>query len=274
LHDRVFITKRGTPTYEAKDMALQPIKYKEWPFDNMVITTAHEQNEYFAVVFKALEELDKNFKGKLNHLGFGMVNLKSGKMSSREGNIITGIGLIEQGIEAVRKIIDDKENLSEKEKVEISEKVGIAAIKYSLLKGNPLQDTTFDFEESISFEGNSGPYLQYTYARAQSILREASSDQQSAISDQQRFNKEEMALLRTFYKFPEVVSDAAKNLAPNLICSYLFDLAQKFNLFYKKHQVLKAKSDEQETRLALTAATAQVLKNGLYLLGIEVLEKM
>jgi len=273
LHDRVFITQKDTPTYEAKDMALQKIKMKEWPFDTMITTTAHEQNEYFGVVFKALEELDENFKGKLNHLGFGMVHLKGGKMSSRTGNIITGINLVEQGIQEVRKIIKDRKNLTSEEIDHISEKVGIGAIKYSLLKTNPLLDVTFSFKESVSFEGDSGPYLQYTYARARSILRDTGSWETESLN--QLGNEEEMTLLHTLYKFPEIVFEAGNNLAPNLICSYLFDLAQKFNLFYKKHKVLIAKTEGlRNARLALTAASAQVIKNGLYLLGIEVLEKM
>ncbi|MBN2016371.1 arginine--tRNA ligase [Candidatus Dojkabacteria bacterium] len=281
LHDRVFITKRGTPTYEAKDMGLQTIKYKEWPFDYMMIFTAHEQSEYFKVVIKALEELNPVFQDRIRHYGFGMVNLKSGKMSSRTGNIITGIGLVEQAIEAVKKLIKDKNDLSEKEKEKIAEKVAIAAIKYSFLKNNPFQDSVFDFEESINFEGNSGPYLQYTYARAKSILKEI---EQSTIynlpsspaggQSSKDFNTEELLILRTLYKFPEVVFESGMNLAPNLLCSYLFDLAQKFNLFYKKHKVLKAKNEERKARLAITAATAQVIKNGLGLLGIEALEKM
>ena len=273
LHDRVFITNKGTPTYEAKDMALQPLKYKEWPYDKMVITTAHEQNEYFSVVFKALEKLNKKYKGRLMHLGFGMVNLKSGKMSSRLGNIITGISLIEQGIEAVREKIKDKTELREKEAV--SKSVGIGAIKYSLLKGNPLQDMTFDFEESISFEGNSGPYLQYTYARAKSILRQVKGSNSPDLIKERKFNDEELALLRTLYKFPEVVSDASRNLSPNLLCLFLFDLAQKYNLFYKKHRVVDAQNPEvRSSRLAITSAVAQIIKNGLYLLGIDTLEKM
>lgn len=276
LHDRVFITKKGTPTYEGKDMALQPMKYKVWPFDKMIIMTAHEQHEYFKVVFKALEVLDPKWRDKLMHIGFGMVNLKGGKISSRKGNIITGIELIDQGIAAIREIVEDRDKLTTDQKEDIAKVVGVGAIKYSFLKTDPLQDMTFDFEESVSFEGNSGPYLQYTYARAKSILREATFETQSSkLETGYNFNAEELSLLRTLYKFPEVVLNAGNALAPNLMCNYLFDLAQKFNSFYKKHSVLQADSEEQtQMRLAITAATAQVLKNGLHLLGIEVLEKM
>lgn len=272
LHDRVFITKKGTPTYEAKDMALQPIKYKYFPYNFMIISTAHEQNEYFNVVFKALEELDTKYKGKLYHLGFGMLNLKTGKMSSRTGNIITGVDLIDQSISAIRELIKDRKNLTEIEKEEVANVVGIGAVKYSLLKTNPLQDTIFNFQESINFEGNSGPYLQYTYARAKSILKNQNLRFENSLYEP---NDLEISILRTFSHFDEIVFAAASTLSPNILANYLFSLAQKFNLFYKKYKVLKAEDkDITNFRLALTMASSQILKNGLNLLGIKILEKM
>lgn len=276
LHKRVFITKNGTPTYEAKDMALQKIKYTEWPFDYMIITTANEQNEYFKVVLKALDELDPVFKGKIKHLGFGMVQLKSGKMSSRTGEIIGAIELVDQAVGAIQNIVKDREGLSENEKAKIAEVVGVGAVKWSFLKSNPLQNMTFDFKESVSFEGNSGPYIQYTYARAKSVLAEAGSYAPDKLDLEKVFTeKEEEALLKTLYKFPEVVAKAAEKLSPNTLCTYLFDLSQKFNAFYGTCRILQAESAEiKNSRLLLTAAAAQVIKNGLNLLGIEVLEKM
>jgi arginyl-tRNA synthetase len=256
-------------------MALQPMKYKDWPFDFMVIMTAHEQNEYFNVVFKALEMLDPKFEGKLMHLGFGMVNLASGKMSSRTGNIITGIGLIEKSIELVQELVKERESLSEIEKNEIAYKVGIGAVKYSLLKTNPFQDVKFSFEESLSFEGDSGPYLQYTYARALSIIKGVSIEETKALSEHIFTNQEEEDIVRILYKFPEVVHEAGLSLSPYLICNCLFDLAQKFNTFYRKHKVLGAETEEiKVSRIFLTKAVVQVLRNGLELLGIDVLEKM
>jgi arginyl-tRNA synthetase len=254
-------------------MGLQTLKYNEWPFDYMLITTASEQNEYFKVMIKAFEMLTPKLKGKIKHLGFGMIQLKTGKMSSRTGNIITGVNLIDQAIAVVKRKIENRE-LTDEEKKNIAEVVGIGAVKYSRLKTDPLQDSIFDFEESISFEGNSGPYLQYTYTRARSILKDANvkSIGMKSIGE---LNFEEESLLRSLYRYPQEVINAAKNLAPNIICSYLFDLAQKFNLFYKKHKVIKARSDNlKKNRLALTASVAQVMKNGLNMLGIDVLEKM
>jgi len=273
LHDRVFITSKGTPTYEAKDMGLQTLKYQEHPFDYMIITTASEQNAYFQVIIKALKLFDKKYIGKLEHFGFSMVNLKTGKMSSRKGNIVTGLSLVENAIKEIYKIIKDKKIFSEPEKKDISEIVGISAIKYSFLKSNPLQNITFSFDESISFEGNSGPYLQYTYARARSILKK--QKEYNLETFDKLGNSEEVSILRTLYRFPEIVIEAGKNLSPHILCTYLFELAQKFNLFYKKHKVINAKDKKvKDARLALTEAVSIILENGLNLLGIDVLEKM
>ena len=264
LHDRVFVTSAGTPMYEAKDMYLQELKFSQWPADLLIISTAHEQNEYFKVIFKALEMLHPKYTGKLKHIGFGMVNLKSGKMSSRTGNIIGGIELVDIVVERVKKFNQDKKT---------AEAVGIGAVKYSFLKNNPLQDTKFDLEESIAAEGNSGPYIQYTYARTQSVLHKAGK-QTSGKTENQKPNSEELAVLRTLPKFPEIVAAAAENYAPNLVCNYLYDLASKFNTFYNKHRIIHSGSVSSNFRLALTAATGQVLANGLKLLGIQAPEKM
>jgi arginyl-tRNA synthetase len=279
LHDRVFITKKGIPTYEAKDMYLQTLKMKEWPYDLLIITTASEQNDYFKVIFKALEEIDSKFKGKLKHIGFGMVNLKKGKLSSRKGDIVGAVELVEMAVKEIEKIVKVRKDLSEKEKREIAQKVGMAAVKYSFLKNNPLQDVNFDFEESISMEGNSGPYLQYTYARIQSLLEKANTKAtaEGRLKANEKFNKEELDLVRSFIHYPEVVREAAEKYSPNLICNYLFELAQRFNNFYNKHDILEERTKDKsqsQLRLVITTATGKVIKNGLDLLGIQVLNRM
>jgi len=263
LHDRVFVTKYGTPTYEAKDMYLQKLKMEEWPYDLLIITTAHEQNEYFKVVFKALGTLDTAYKGKLMHIGFGMVNLKSGKMSSRTGEIVSAVDLVDKVVEKVSQINKDKK---------IAEAVGLGAVKYSFLKNNPLQDTKFDIEESIAQEGNSGPYLQYTHARTQSVLRKAKpTNHQSPITNH-ALSAPELSVLRFLPRFPQIVENAAKTYSPNLICNYLFDLAQRYNNFYNSNRILGEKSEN--FRLALTLAVGQILKTSLNLLGIKAPERM
>jgi len=155
--------------------------------------------------------------------------------------------------------------------------VAAGAVKYSILKFSPETEIQFDIKESINLAGDSGPYLQYTNARCQSVLQKAKQKQLSnlAIKQFSNFNPEELNLLRTLYKFPEVVQEAGENYAPNLICNFLYDLAQKYNLFYNKHSILKAKNQKsKDFRLALTAAVSQILKNGLNLLGISTPERM
>lgn len=269
LHTRVFITKEHYATYEAKDLALAPLKYAEWPYDLSIIMTGNEQSEYFKVMLAALAEINPDLASRTRHMPFGMVNLKTGKMSSRTGSVITADWLIEEAKRSIYKILDKTaSSYTQEQKDRIAEKAAIAAIKYSMLRVNASSDIAFDMEASVSFEGDSGPYLQYTYARARSVLRKASSPL-SPLVPLSPLSPEERLLGRLLVQFSDVVAEAAQNFAPNTLCTYLFHLAQEFNTFYAKNPILG-----NSTRLALTAATAQVIKNGLYLLGIEVLEQM
>jgi len=298
LHDRVFVTKEGNPTYEGKDMELGRLQFEEYSPDLIIHNVGPEQKEYFQVIFKALEELFPHTKGKEYHLIYGWVRLKKGKMSSRLGNVITGDWLLD---EAKKRIKKQFPKLDEK----TAEQIAVGAVKYSFLKVSPPTDVVFDFQESINLQGNSGPYLQYTYARCKSVLDKVevntsnSKDnktnqtwtQQFAIANQKiKVNEEEEQILRTIYKYPEVVEQAAKEYSPNLICNYLYDLAQKFNTFYNKHRILEDRRQKTENRksnieyqvsnissqfrLALTNAVSQVLKNGLNLLAIKAPRKM
>jgi arginyl-tRNA synthetase len=255
-HTRVFVTSEGNPTYEAKDLALELRKMQDWPADKLIITTASEQNEYFKVVFAALERLDPSLAGKLEHIGFGMINLKSGKMGSRTGNIIGGIELVDAVVSEVAKLGE----------ASVAEQVGLGAVKYAFLKKAPTQDMVFDIESSIATEGNSGPYIQYTYARAQSVLRKSTPS--SEIKDYKP-NTEELALLRWIYRYPEAVAESAGRYAPNLLTNYLFELAHRFNTFYNKHTIVGS-----DNRIKLTQAVGKTLNAGLNLLGIEALERM
>lgn len=284
LHTRVFIAKEGYATYEAKDLGLAILKHEEYPYDLSVIMTGNEQSEYFKVMLAALSDIQPDLAAKTRHIPFGMVNLSTGKMSSRTGNVVTAEWLIDEAKKRISVILEkNKSNYTKKDRDVITEKAALAAVKYAMLKVGAPSDIAFDIETSVSFDGDSGPYLQYTYARCRSVLRKA----QDAIGYlgylgdlcDLRLNPEERALARLVNYFPEIVAQAASQLAPNVLCTYLFRLAQAFNLFYAKHQILDStdsseRSDQASLRLSLTAATAQVLKNGLYLLGIEVLEQM
>ncbi|MBI2430513.1 MAG: arginine--tRNA ligase [Candidatus Levybacteria bacterium] len=263
LHNRVFINSLGLPTYEAKELGLAPTKYKDFPYDLSIIVTGNEINAYFSVLLKALSLINPDLAAKTKHIGHGMVRLPTGKMSSRTGVVLTGEWLLDEAKERIQRAYKQMDETT-------AEKVAVGAVKYALLKSGIGRDISFSFEESISLEGNSGPYLQYTYARTQSVLAKVSSIKYQVLSI--KLEPEELAILRAVHKFPEISQEAAEKFAPNLLCTYLFDLAQKFNLFYQKHKILE--SEEKEFRLALTASVGQVLKTGLYLLGIIAPERM
>ncbi len=269
-HTRVFVTSEDYATYEAKDLGLAKIKYSEFPYDKSIIITANEQEGYFKVVLEVMEKIFPELSSKTVHNAFGFVKLKDGKMSSRSGNIVSGEWLLD---EAKKRIKEQFKDMGEK----TLEMVGVGAVKYSMLKFSRTSDITFSFEESINLEGNSGPYIQYTYARTQSVLAKSEIlnpkseiNLKSQILDQ--IETEELLILRLLVHFPEVVEEAGGNFAPNLLCNYLFDLSQKFNNFYQKHKILG--NPMEEFRLQLTSGVGQVLKTGLYLLGIESPEKM
>lgn len=305
LHKRVFVTKDNNPTYEAKDMALAPKQYSDFPFDLNVHVVANEQKEYFRVIFKALELIDEKFKDREYHLPMGMVNLVGRKMSSRMGDVYTVEQLLDDVKSLVVPLIRDRD-LSQDEKDNIAEQVTVAAVKYSMLKVNPEADVAFDIKQSVHLEGDSGPYIQYTFARTQSVLRKGNREQGISeawptLSVENRdnyenldMNSEELSLLRTYIRFSDVILMSAKNYSPNMLCNYLYDLAQKFNLFYQKHRIIDERALDNSNvgnskkeklipspyslvpnfRLTLTAATSQILKNGLDLLGIQVPERM
>jgi len=267
LHNRVFLNRKGLPTYEAKDLALAKKQFADFSPLKIFHVVGPEQKGYFKVVFKALEQILPKTVGKEFHLMYGWVRLKKGKMSSRTGKVVLGEWLLDE----VKKQLLKKFKTPEK----IAEKIAVGAVKYSLLKFNTLSEVVFDIKESINLEGDSGPYLQYTYARCQSVLAKAENVKIEKITVGSHLKAEEISLLRSLYQFPEVVQEAGKKLAPNLICNFLFDLAQKYNLFYNKLSILKADNvNSVNFRLFLTSAVSKVLKNGLDLLGIEAPEKM
>ncbi|MDZ7587363.1 MAG: arginine--tRNA ligase, partial [Patescibacteria group bacterium] len=265
LHTRVFVTSDGNPTYEAKDMALAPVQFKAFAFDRCIHVVANEQTGYFQVIIKALELIDKIFLGREYHLPMGMVNLVGRKISSRTGEVVTVDDLLAEVKKLLKPLAKNQQALEE---------VTVGAVKYSVLKTGCEQNAAFDPKKSVSLEGNSGPYLQYTYARARSVLAKNSKNRTYDLTEvNKKINIEESVLLRTLYWYEEVVVEAAENLAPNKICEFLYDLAQKFNSFYNQHRI--AGSGKAEPfRLWLTLATSEILKKGLGLLGIEIVDKM
>ncbi|MCA9372400.1 arginine--tRNA ligase [Candidatus Woesebacteria bacterium] len=266
LHNRVFLTSMGVVPYEGKDMELVKLQINEYHPDLILHVLGPEQLGYTSVLFKAQEMLFPETKGKQLHLPYGWVRLKKGKMSSREGNVVLGEDLLDEARNQIIKLYNSPE--------EAAERIAIAAVKYYFLRVSRQQDVAFDFEESLSLNGNSGPYLLYTYVRCKGVLKK--HDGKIATPKHvKNLTKEESDMLSLLLHYGEVVHDAAQNFAPNYICTYLYDLAQKYNVFYQKHSILTCKDEDvKQLRLALTQAVSIVLENGLNLLGIKTVEKM
>ncbi len=272
LPDKVVVRSDGTSIYITQDLELARIRMQEEKTDFTAYIVGNEQDLHFKQLFAICEELSIGKKDQFLHISYGMINLTGGvKMSSREGTAVVADELMDSVADQVRSLFDTKDE-------KVAEQVAIGAIKYWMLKYNPKAAISFDINESVSIHGNSGPYLQYAFARTQSVLEKAKSNKQKAISKPSiqsttyNLQPEEMFLLRLLYRFPEIVEEAALKFSPNLLCNYLFEVAKAFNLFYQKHSILK--SDQQAFRLALTETVGIVIKQGLHLLGIAAPSKM
>jgi len=279
LHTRVFINSQGIPTYEAKELGLNTKKWKKVRPDESIIITGNEQMDYFRVVLKALEIVEPEAAKVTKHVSHGMLRFASGKMGSRKGNVITGESLISD----VEKLVLDKlvsaeknADMSESQKKKIAEIVAVAAIKYSILKQVTSSDIIYDFDKSISFEGDSGPYILYTAVRAQSVLEKAKKQGIKAKVERNQAAEVTGAvgLERMLARFPETVSRSANEKAPHYIATYLIELSSLFNSWYAGALIVDKKDPASPYRVALTQAVRTVLENGAKLLGMKVPERM
>lgn len=264
LHTRVFITGKGLPTYETKDLGLVELKRERWDFDTSITITAQEQAEYFKVVLAVLRKIMPDLAPKIRHITHGMMQLTGGKMSSRKGNVVTGESLIEEmRAEALTKM--EGRELVDKEVV--ADQVAVAAIKYSILKQGTGKNIIFDPTQSLSFEGDSGPYLQYAYVRAMAILGKTGGS-----GDVSHPTAAVPVVERLLPRFPDVVLRAAQEYEPHHVTTYLTELAGAFSSWYAGEKIIG--SENEAYKLALVTAFAQTMKNGLWLLGIQAPEKM
>lgn len=268
LHTRVFVTQFGTTTYETRDLGLPLLKKEKFAFDTSITITAVEQAQYFDVVFKAFALLNPDFKGALQHVSHGMMQLTSGKMSSREGNVVTGESLLHDTQELVEKKMKDS-TLPDINGV--AEAVSVAGIKYSILKQATGRNISFDLKQSVSFEGDSGPYLQYTNARINSILEKAESEGVSVSAEGGSTAPTDVEKL--LYRFPEVVERAGREYEPHYVANYLIELAGAFNSWYGQEKILDG-TVNASYKLALAKAVSITLQNGLWVLGIKSPERM
>jgi arginyl-tRNA synthetase len=264
LHTRVFINSEGLPTYEAKDLGNAAQKYRDFAYDRSIIITAEEQSAYFKVMLKALEQFEPEQAQATTHIAHGMVNLSTGKMSSRTGKVLRAIDVLEQVESACAEVAAEQNNPP------LLHDTALAAMKYVFLKNRIGGDIAFDVKESVALEGNSGPYLQYAHARARSILRKVTMPNNNDVAIE--FDEQERSLARKLSEYAEVVDRAVAELMPHHICTYLYELAQVFNRFYEKSRVIG--DERQALRLLLVQHYADTLKKGLQMLNIPAPEKM
>lgn len=266
LHTRVFLNREGLPTYEAKELALAKMKEERLGrYDHSVVSTANEINEYFKVLKMAMSFVYPELSEKTEHIGHGMVRLTSGKMSSRTGDVIPAKEFIAEVAAAVNEKLSEPND-------DLALDVAVAAIKYVTLKGDIKQDAVFDKEKALSFEGDSGPYLQYTHARICSVLTKAAETGVGA----SLANAPEVAyeIEKLVYQWPEVVSTALSERAPHKVTHYLTELAGEFNSFYAQEKIADANDIYAPYKAAIAVAVRQTLKNGLWVLGIKAPERM
>jgi len=259
LHTRVFINSKGLPTYEAKDVGLVIKKWQDYKFDQSIVITGNDIIEYMKVVLKSIEQFMPELAARSRHLTHGMVKLAGGaKMSSRRGNILRAADILAAANEANKQLTGQD-----------NQQTVLGAVKYAFLKNRTGGDIIYDPAESVSLEGNSGPYLQYAHARARSILRKAEGEE---LASSLALEPGERTLVRKLTEYPETVDKAVAELMPHHVCTYLYELAQTFNRFYENNRVI---GDEREAlRLKLVRQYAETLKSGLNLLGIAAPEQM
>lgn len=269
LHTRVFINSKNLPTYESKDLGLATLKAKDFDFNESIIITGNEQIQYFKVMLAALEDIYPEIAQKTRSLTHGLMKIDGKKTSSREGKSITASDLIKKTQDMVVEKIKDRD-LDKKQKEDIKNKVSISAIKYSILKQSLGKDIDFNFDKATSFEGDSGPYLQYTYVRTKSILEKAGGGKNKA----ENKDWETTNLERLLFQYKDVLLSALKDLAPQLLVTYLTNLASEFNSFYASEKILDADDPNSEYKISITKAVGETLKEGLNVLGVDTPSKM
>ncbi|MFA6305948.1 MAG: arginine--tRNA ligase [Candidatus Gracilibacteria bacterium] len=267
--------KDGATLYSTRDIATLKYRIKRWKPEKILYVVDMAQNMYFKQLFETAKRFSW-YKDEGFHVSFGRMRMEDMQMSTRKGNIILLDQVLEEAIKRAKKIIGEK-SPDLKNKDAVSEIVGVGAVKYNILSQNRSTDIVFDWDKMLSLEGNSAPYMQYTYARAHSILRKASAPKKEAKTSENKSEIDEKIsqLLRTIPKFREQLIYSAHEYKPNLLCQYLYELAQKFNSFYNSVPVLTAKEPKERLfRLKITQAVSQILQNGLALLGVAVVEEM
>lgn len=282
LDQKLLLRKDGTSVYMTQDIGTAEMRFNDYPIDKMIYVVGNEQNYHFQVLSILLDRLGFKWGKDLVHFSYGMVELPNGKMKSREGTVVDADDLVASMIENAKSLSEDKvnklEGITEEEKNEIARIVGMGALKYFILKVDARKNMLFNPEESIDFNGNTGPFIQYTYARIRSILRKAEAQNitlPASLNDDAPLNEKEIALIQKLNDFGATVAQAGIDYSPSGIANYCYELTKEFNQFYHDYSILNADTEaEKITRLMIAKNVAKVIKNGMALLGIEVPERM
>ena len=282
LDQKLLLRSDGTSVYKTQDIGTADMRFKDYPIDKMIYVVGNEQNYHFQVLSLLLDRLGFEWGKDLVHFSYGMVELPNGKMKSREGTVVDADDLIATMIADARQMSEDKvnklEGISEEEKAEIARIVGMGALKYFILKVDARKNMLFNPEESIDFNGNTGPFIQYTHARIRSILRKAAAEGitlPAVLADDMPVNEKETDLIQKMNEYGAAVEQAGKDYSPSGIANYCYELTKQFNQFYHDYSILNANTEaEKQVRLVLAANVAKIIRNGMRLLGIEVPERM
>ena len=280
LDEKLLLRADGTSVYMTQDIGTAQMRFQDYPIDKMIYVVGNEQNYHFQVLSILLDRLGFKWGKELVHFSYGMVELPNGKMKSREGTVVDADELMEAMIDDARKMSDELgkfADMSDDEKQTIARQVGLGALKYFILKVDARKNMLFNPEESIDFNGNTGPFIQYTHARIRSILRRAEEQKISVKQEASSYlpNEKEIALIQKLADYGAAVQQAGKDYSPSGIANYCYELTKEFNQFYHDYSILNAESDSAKAfRLLLADNVAKIIKNGMALLGIEVPERM
>lgn len=278
LDEKLVLRSDGTSVYMTQDMGTAQLKYNDYHMDKSIYVVGNEQDYHFKVLFTILKKLDKEGADGLFHLSYGMVDLPSGKMKSREGTVVDADDLMnemEQTAKAQTELMGKAESFSENEKQQLYHTIGMGALKYFLLKVDPKKRLLFDPNESVDFQGHTGPFIQYTHARIRSVLNRAKTSDATNIDNIAELAAEERDLIVALTQFPQIIQTAADGYSPAVIANYVYELAKIYNKFYHEKSILQAEDDVvKQFRLQLSAASGKVINKGMKLLGIDVPERM
>jgi arginyl-tRNA synthetase len=275
LDHKLLLRSDGTSVYMTQDIGTAKLRYQDYPIDKMIYVVGNEQNYHFQVLSLLLDRLGFKWGKDLTHFSYGMVELPEGKMKSREGTVVDADDLMDEMVaQAAEASAERLAEMDASESAEIARMVGMGALKYFLLKVDPKKNMMFNPKESIDFNGNTGPFLQYTYARIRSVIRKGGEPDQKEASNAVP-NAKECVLIRKIADYPSVVSEAGRTYSPALIANYCYDLAKEYNQFYHDYSILKEEDvPTRSLRLLLSSVVARTLKSGVSLLGIEMPERM